>query len=116
MVKTDSIPIDINRNTSAMSVLTPSSKELFTVLHERLEGIAPGERIQILVPKDYSHHGVISPPDTGKFMLLYRNWDALEELQMDIRGSRLHDDVLATLRFDQDNEDGDVIVDIYHLA
>jgi len=86
-----------------MSVLTPSASEFFSLLKEKLKSIEKGSRVQILIPRSFSHDG-----DS-------RNWDELENIQMDFRGSILKPDVFMVLRFDQNDESSDVVVDICHF-
>lgn len=86
----------------------PSESQLFETIKTQLEEIKPGERVQIYIPKEYSHPLLYS--HDHRFI----NWDAVEEVQMDIRGSILKPNVIASLRF-EDDESRPVIVDIYHV-
>lgn len=88
---------------------TPSVADLFPSIKREVNEIKPGERVQVHVPKEYSHPYVFSHDH------LYIDWDAIEELQMDFRGSVLKPNVFVTLRFDKKNEASEVIVDIYHV-
>lgn len=80
----------------------------------------PGQRITILIPKLVSH-GYRTPvggtPDEPLIWAVGEghNWDVIEEIQMEFRGSTLRSNVFVTLRFDQ-NTEGEVTLDVCHLA
>jgi hypothetical protein len=80
--------------------VNPTVETLFSTLTMIISEIQPGERFQVLVPREYSH-------DTDGV-----DWDAMEELQMEYRGSILRSNVFVTLRFDQANEESEFRVDI----
>lgn len=89
-----------------MSMLTPNASEFYSVLKEKIFSIEKETRVQIQVPRSISHWG-----DTFQ----ERNWEELEGIQMDFRGSILNPDVFMVLRFDQRDDASDVIVDICHF-
>ena len=65
--------------------------------------IEKGSRAQIMIPRSISHQEDCC------------NWNEVESIQMDFRGSILNPDVFMVLRFDQKDESKDVIVDICHF-
>ena len=83
--------------------LSPSADDFYEVLGDIIKDIKPKHRVKVLVPRSVSHEED------------YYNWDELENIQMDCRGSVLDSDVFVVLRFDQKNKSGDVVVDVCHL-
>lgn len=89
--------------TSRVMTLTPTAFTLFDTIRSSVNEIKPSERIQIQVPKEYSH-------DCGVL-----DYDFLERLQRAWRGSTLRPNVFVTLRFDKYDEESNIVVDICHL-
>lgn len=88
-----------------ITTIQPTIYGILPVLTLTVIEIQPGERFQITVPKEYSHH------ENGTI-----NWHNIEEIQMNYRGSLLRPNVFVTLRFDQNDEQSEFIVDIGCLA
>lgn len=82
----------------SITILTPNSSEFYQVVMKTIKETQVGQRVQICIPRTLSH-------EAG-----YHNWESLENIQMDIRGYT--GNVFSMLRFDQKNDEGDVIVDI----
>ena len=82
-----------------MSILKPNSDGLFGTIKETIKQIKPLERVQVVIPRDYSH------PIQDQL-----DWDAIDELQMTFRGHGLRPNVFMTLRFE--DESSEFIVDI----
>lgn len=87
--------------------LTPDVNEFYDTVRTTIKEIRKGHRVQILVPRSISHEEYEGSSS--------RNWDELEEIQMDFRGSILNPDVFFVLRFDQKDESSDVTIDICHV-
>jgi len=88
----------------SITKLTPKLGDLYETLQKTLKEIKSSERVQIIIPREYSH-------DEDD-----HDWDTLEELQMDCRGSILNPNVFVTFRFDQNKGSSEVIVDVCHFA
>lgn len=86
-----------------MQVLTPPASDFSATLRRVVEEIQPGQRVQVLIPRSISHKSEM------------HDWDVLENIQMDYRGSTLEPDVFVVLRFDQGDESSLVTVDVCHL-
>lgn len=92
--------------TTTMSVtLKPSYPDFHTTLEEVISTIEPNSRVRVVVPLDYSRNAIIND----------YNWDSIENIQSDLRGTQLNPNVFATLRFDPENSNSEVIIDICHL-
>lgn len=87
--------------------LTPCASDFYRVLNEVVTEIQSGHRVHILVPRSVSHWG-----DAFE----NQNWDKLEDIQMDYRGSILNPNVFVTLRFDKKDEKSPVMVDVCHFS
>lgn len=85
-----------------MVLLKPTLDQFEQTLRQVIETITPMERVQVLIPREFSH-------EDG-----YRNWDVIEELQMNYRGSDLPPNLFITLRFNQDDE-GEIIMDFFQV-
>lgn len=92
--------------------LSPSASDFYTTLKKVVTEIEPGHRVQVLVPRTISHEKVSSKWDAPGV----HNWDNLENIQMDFRGSILNPNVFMVLRFDQKDEMSDVVVDVCHFS
>lgn len=87
--------------------LEPTASEVFGCMKTAIKMLPPEDRALIRLPRDFSHY------ESGGY-----NWDNLEEVQMNARGSNVPNNVFVTLRFNQDDEDNrfvDVFVDIYRV-
>jgi hypothetical protein len=101
------VMIDIHNSSeltkSAFELTLPTS-EFSSMLRKTLKKIHPGHRAHVLVPRNISHW------DNR------RNWAVLEEIQMSLRGSSLNNSMFVTFRFDEQDEAGDVTIDIYNSS
>lgn len=88
--------------------LKPKEHEVFGCIKTAVDLIQPRQHIEILLPRSFSHY-----LHEGRN---WYNWDNLEEVQMNVRGSIVPDTVFVTLRFDQNDEKDDVIVDIIRFG
>lgn len=109
-----------------MALLKPTLEQFGDTLDQLVKTIAPMERVQVLVPREYSHHdeihldtdsvdqplAILSPEHYGENL---RNWNYIEELQMNYRGSALPPNLFMTLRFSQEDE-GEIIMDFFRLS
>jgi len=93
-----------NRSLSPDALTHPySAKELYRVIVLVLGEINTGERIQVTIPRNYSHCN----NKEGSY-----DWDHIDEVQMDISGGKLRPNIFATLRF---TDDDTVVIDIAHV-
>ena len=83
-----------------MKQLKPIRDRLVSTLNIIIKEIQPGERFQVIIPRNYSH-------DEDEY-----DWQQLDLLQMAYRGSSLSDNVFATLRYDKYDQKGEVKMDI----
>ncbi len=84
--------------------LSPSASEFYDNLTGVIEDIKPRHRVQVLVPREISHHGE------------YQNGEVLESIQTDFRDSVTNQNVFIVLRYDMKDEAGDVYVDVCHFS
>ena len=86
---------------SLIKLTHPTSiEEMFEVITLVNDEIKAGERIQVTIPRNWSHYD-------GE-----QRWSHIEEVQEEIRGPLLRSNVFATLRFGSDPT-SDVVVDIF---